>query len=601
MGQLTKAETKDGSGATVVTYDYTYDAAHRLAGVTDRRGNKSIEYTWTPGGRLSRVVDSDGHSVSYAYDSVGRLSSLSAPNGEHVSFVWDAGGRLIEQRLNSGLRTTQSWYEDGSLKQKTNLFSATTLSNHAYTLDAQGRRATHAETIGGAAKSWNYAYDGLDRLLTASDGTAETYSYDVFGNRRSKTVGGSTTAYLYDLAQQLSEIRSGSDAGSLIGAAVHDADGHLTKLCEGSSATRTASDCTSSGTGATILALAWNALGHLLTATRTGTNAVAESYAYDDSGRRLKKTSAGTTTQYLYDGDDIHTEWATAMTGMPTEVYAHGVGADEPLLRLTGSTNGPAATQTAYLQDGLGSVIGTANAAGTLTANQRFDAWGNKGTSSGTTPTYGFTGREPDQTGLTYYRARYQHPGIGRFVSRDPAGMADTVSPYAYVGNNPVNFVDPMGLKAQIALPGNQSASPADQLAFCLPCLQATAATITDVAAGIIGGAGATRPGNQSLNGGRGSGGDDALAGLGLGVGAAARNISSSSSGNDDEGKVYVTYTRTNLINRIVYSGQSSGYGDPQQIVNARMLDPDHQLKSSLGFGPGILDNSSLNNHLMSS
>jgi len=87
-----------------------------------------------------------------------------------------------------------------------------------------------------------------------------------------------------------------------------------------------------------------------------------------------------------------------------------------------------------------------ANTAGTLTANQRFDAWGVKTSSSGTIPQYGYTGREPDATGLVYYRARYYHPGLGRFASRDPMGMADSVSPYAYVANNPTNLIDPMGL-----------------------------------------------------------------------------------------------------------------------------------------------------------
>ncbi|OYW21203.1 MAG: hypothetical protein B7Z52_01190, partial [Burkholderiales bacterium 12-64-5] len=67
---------------------------------------------------------------------------------------------------------------------------------------------------------------------------------------------------------------------------------------------------------------------------------------------------------------------------------------------------------------------------------------------TGIVPQYGFTGREPDASGLVYYRARYYHPGIGRFTSRDPMGMVDAVSPYAYVGNSPVNAIDPYGLIA---------------------------------------------------------------------------------------------------------------------------------------------------------
>lgn len=93
----------------------------------------------------------------------------------------------------------------------------------------------------------------------------------------------------------------------LVGAAVHDADGHMTKLCEvasGGTVTRPSRNCTALGSGATTLALVWNALDHLNTATRTGTNAITESYVYDDQGRRIAKTSAGATTSYLYDGDD---------------------------------------------------------------------------------------------------------------------------------------------------------------------------------------------------------------------------------------------------------------------------------------------------------
>lgn len=447
LGYVTKAETKTSGNSLIVSYDYAYDPAKRLNTVTDSRGNKTLTYTWTPGGRLARVEDSDGHSASMSYDATGRLASVTAPNNETVSFVYDAGGRLTEQRLNTGQRTTQSWFEDGGLKQKQNLFNTTVLSSHLYTLDNQGRRSGQTETINASSKTWSYLYDNLDRLTSASDGTAETYSYDIFGNRRTKTKASVTTAYLYDNAQQLSEVRTGSDTGTLIGAAVHDADGHMTKLCEvtSGSITKTTTDCTATGTGATTLALVWNALDHLQTATRTGTGAVTESYAYDDSGRRIQKFSGATTTSYLYDGDAIHAEWNGAVSGNPAAAYVHGANIGEPLLRLTGTTNSPAATQAAYIQDGLGSVIGTANPAGTLTANQRFDAWGNKTASSGTIPQYGYTGREPDATGLEFYRARYYHPGIARFVSRDPMGMMDSISPYAYVANSPTNFVDPSG------------------------------------------------------------------------------------------------------------------------------------------------------------
>ena len=45
-----------------------------------------------------------------------------------------------------------------------------------------------------------------------------------------------------------------------------------------------------------------------------------------------------------------------------------------------------------------------------------------------------------------YYRARYYDPSIGRFLSEDPIGSGDS-SLYVYSGNDPIDFVDPFGLR----------------------------------------------------------------------------------------------------------------------------------------------------------
>jgi RHS repeat-associated protein len=57
-----------------------------------------------------------------------------------------------------------------------------------------------------------------------------------------------------------------------------------------------------------------------------------------------------------------------------------------------------------------------------------------------------YTGRENDGTGLYYYRARYYHAVAKRFIAEDPIGQAGGFNVSAYVGGNPLSFIDPFGL-----------------------------------------------------------------------------------------------------------------------------------------------------------
>ncbi|WP_300454555.1 RHS repeat-associated core domain-containing protein [Accumulibacter sp.] len=99
-------------------------------------------------------------------------------------------------------------------------------------------------------------------------------------------------------------------------------------------------------------------------------------------------------------------------------------------------------------QDAQNNAVAVTDGNGALVGAPLFDAWGNAvpGAQLGRIERYGDTGREPDASGLIYYRARYDDPTLARFTQRDPSGLAGGLNPYAYVGNDPVNYIDPSGL-----------------------------------------------------------------------------------------------------------------------------------------------------------
>jgi len=418
LGQLTTVIAPE------VSYTYAYDEAQRLNSITDSRGNKTLNYDFSPGGQLNSIADSEDKRSDFLYDAASRLTAILAPNGERVNFLFDAGGRLRETSMANGVSAKYSYDAGNKLQVLTNATSLGQISQHQYGYDSVGRRTSHIENIAGTTTSYTYNYDKLDRMTSvyqnAGAALVEAYGYDQFNNRRIRQPNAGTIKhYLYDSAQQLNEIRDGSDTGAVVANFAYDDSGNMISKNE----------------GGVTRALTYDAQERVVQVS--GNNISTETYKYDHEGRRIEKTSGAITNRYVYSGlsmwSEYSADWSAALAH-----YTY-TGLDKRIIRST------ATDARYYHNDGLGSVVAVSNAAGATQASTRFDAWGSVIASTGSTP-FGFTGREKDATGLGYFRARYYDSTMGRFTQRDPIGFGGGLNPYTYVSNSPQNFTDPLGL-----------------------------------------------------------------------------------------------------------------------------------------------------------
>jgi RHS repeat-associated protein len=448
-GSLTNITYSDNTPSV----SYTYDRLGRQVTITDAQGTRTnvydaytlalveeqlpdgtvLERSQDTYGRASGISLGDDYEVNYAYDGYGRSQSVSSSVhsvSSVVNYSYLPDSSLISGYTAGDLTVSRSYEPNRNLitdienSVRVGLVS-NPISSFAYQNDTIGRRT---KRIDNASVTNAFGYNIRSEVIEALMGTnTYGYAYDPIGNREQASLNTVTNFYAANALNQYTNISNGS-----VIEPTYDADGNMLTY-----------------NGWTFT---WNGENRLIAASNTTT---LISNAYDYMGRRITKTTKnqaqGTTnqTQFVYDGWAMIREQSTTTTnsyvyGLDLSGSMQGAGTIGGIL--TADLNG---TNVFYFYDANGNVTDLVDTNGTIVAHYEYDAFGNTTVKTGTladaNPFRFSTKYLDEEPNLYYYGARSYNPELGRWPSRDPIGERGGVNVYAFVANEPIAAIDPLG------------------------------------------------------------------------------------------------------------------------------------------------------------
>jgi RHS repeat-associated protein len=488
QGNLTKVTKPDGN---IITYNYD-----NLNRVKTEKLNDTVQATYTYDdctNGFNRLCSTQTNETVtyYSYTPHGLISAFSREFRSYdqsltSSTIYDIQGNPLQVNYSTGDSITYSYNNRGLVENVTSsregLIASLEYSPHG--------AVSNVDYGNGASSQYTYepshAYRLAEHTTLGSEGTLlqdYEYTYDNIGNITGiNNISGhleESATYVYDKLDRLTKTTIVNPLGSSIYDYSYSRSGNILTSPAGLYQYTDPSHPHAVTNIGTDLTFSYDLNGNQV--RKDDTN-----YRYDHNNRQIQANLASG-INLLYDYDHAGVRTLNHQTGLDTpktiftldDNFEH-IKSEEgdmqvitiqaPSMRLASLKVSDSGSELSYQHlDHLGSTTLSTNSDLEVTETTRYTPFGSIVETTGSNDTHKkFTGHEYDSaTDLSYMKARYYDGQTGRFNAQDPMVMnlgsptfeqafgfsqesvllnPQSLNPYSYVNNNPINAHDPTGM-----------------------------------------------------------------------------------------------------------------------------------------------------------